>query len=142
MFNRTFDQYNLGDTWVSRGRTITETDLVNFAGVSGDFFSLHTDEEYAKGTPFGQRIAHGLLVLSVSTGLMDLVPGIVQAFYGIDRLRFTAPTFIGDTVHVELEVLEKHERKSGGLLTVDMKVKKQTEETVIQGVLKMLVKNE
>jgi 3-hydroxybutyryl-CoA dehydratase len=140
MFNRTFDQYEVGETWVSRGRTITETDIVNFAGVSGDFFSLHTDKEYAKGTPFGQRIAHGLLVLSISTGLMEFVPGIIQAFYGIEHLRFTAPTFIGDTIYVELEVLDKQERKSGGLLTVRTEVKKQTEETVIRGILKLLVK--
>jgi 3-hydroxybutyryl-CoA dehydratase len=140
LFNRTFDQYEVGETWVSRGRTITETDIVNFAGVSGDFFPLHMDKEYAKGTPFGQRIAHGLLVLSISTGLMEFVPGIIQAFYGIEQLRFTAPTFIGDTIHVELELLEKQERKSGGLLTVRTEVKKQTEETVIRGILKLLVK--
>lgn len=84
MFNRTFDQYAIGEKWVSRGRTVTEADLVNFAGVSGDFYALHTDAEYAKSTPFGQRVAHGMLVLSISTGLMEFTPGIVLAFYGID----------------------------------------------------------
>ncbi|MFC4770258.1 MaoC/PaaZ C-terminal domain-containing protein [Effusibacillus consociatus] len=139
MFNRTFEEYEVGEQWVSRGRTLTESDIVNFAGVSGDFYVLHTDAEYAKGTPFGQRIAHGMLVLSISTGLMDFFPGKVLAFYGIDQLRFTAPTFIGDTVHVEMELLEKHERRSGGLLVVKHEVKKQTGEPVIVGTLKILV---
>src|SRR5579872_6054435 len=103
-----FEDYAIGDVATSRSRTITETDIVNFAGLSGDFVELHMSEEYAREGPFGRRIAHGLLVLSISSGLMvqmGQTTDTVIAFYGIDRLRFTKPTFIGDTVRVEKEVL-------------------------------------
>lgn len=141
MFNRLFAEYEVGEVWKSRGRTVSEADIVNFAGISGDFYVLHTDAEYAKETPFGQRIAHGMLILSIATGLMEFIPGKVIAFYGIDQLRFTVPTFIGDTVHVEMELLEKLVRKSGGLLMIKLEVKKQTGKPVIVGTLKILVKN-
>src|SRR5262249_39456780 len=82
------DALSVGDVWHSpAGRTITESDLVGFAGVSGDFFALHTDEAWAEGTRFGGRIAHGMLVLSVASGLWHLDPDVVVALYGLDRVR-------------------------------------------------------
>jgi 3-hydroxybutyryl-CoA dehydratase len=99
------DALSVGDVWHSpAGRTITESDLVGFAGVSGDFFALHTDEAWAEGTRFGGRIAHGMLVLSVASGLWHLDPDVVVALHGLDRVRFVAPTRIGDTLRVELTV--------------------------------------
>src|ERR1700722_4191967 len=94
----------------SRGRTITETDIVNFAGLSGDFVELHMNEEYARSGPFGRRIAHGALIFSISTGLMVNLPDeqeAVIAFYGVDKLRFIAPVFIGDTIHITRRVVAK-----------------------------------
>jgi 3-hydroxybutyryl-CoA dehydratase len=99
------DALTAGDAWRSpAGRTITEGDLVGFAGVSGDFFALHTDEAWAGDTRFGGRIAHGMLVLSIASGLWQLDPDVVVALYGLDRVRFVAPTRIGDTLRVELTV--------------------------------------
>lgn len=113
-----FHDIQVGETRTTRGRTITEADVVNFAGVSGDFNHIHTDAVRMADSTYGERIAHGMLVLSVATGLMwqdrsEAEQDAVVAFYGIDRLRFLAPTFIGDRIHVELEVTGKTERDRG-----------------------------
>jgi acyl dehydratase len=103
-----------GDTDTTGGRTITEADIANFAGVSGDFNHLHMDDEAMADSMFGERIAHGMLVFSAATGLLwqHRTPEereAVVAFYGVDDLRFRGPVFAGDTIHVETEVLEKRE---------------------------------
>ena len=139
-----FEDFVVGHKTVSRSRTITEADIVNFAGLSGDFVELHMSEEFALNGPFGRRIAHGLLVLSVSSGLMvqmGQTTDTVIAFYGIDRLRFTKPTFIGDTVHVEKEVLAM-DRKSGdrGVITFNTQVLNQNGQPVIVYQDKLMVK--
>jgi 3-hydroxybutyryl-CoA dehydratase len=143
MFNKYFDNINVGDKIISRGRTITETDLVYFAMFSADWFSLHTDIEYAKESMFGERIAHGLLVLSVASGLVPLQPQYTIAFYGMDRVRFINPTRIGDTIHVEGEVIEKEERnEQSGVVTYRQTVKNQHNEDVVVGIMKVLVARE
>lgn len=139
-----FEDFTVGHRTVSRSRSITEADIVNFAGLSGDFVELHMSEEYARGGPFGRRIAHGLLVLSVSSGLMvqmGQTTDTVIAFYGIDRLRFTKPTFIGDTVHVEKEVVAL-ERKGPdrGVITFSTRVLNQNGEPVVVYQDKLMVK--
>jgi 3-hydroxybutyryl-CoA dehydratase len=140
MLTEPFERIQVGQKARSRARTITETDVVMFAALSADWYPLHTDAEYARQTPFGQRIAHGLLVLSVSSGLLDLRPSLVRAFYGLDRVRFTAPTFIGDTVHVESEVESKEDRGTqGGLVSYQIATKKADGETVLAAVMKILV---
>lgn len=104
---RFFEDYQLNEVTTSRTRTITEADIVNFAGLSGDFHELHMSEEFAKQGPFGKRIAHGALIFSISTGLtiqMGDTENII-AFYGVDKLRFTHPTFIGDTIRVTKKVI-------------------------------------
>lgn len=107
MPDRTFDEIEIGQRWVTKGRTITEADVVNFAYLSGDWHSIHTDQEYAAGTSFGQRIAHGFLVLSIATGMVPARRETVLALYGLDRVRFTAPVFIGDTIHLEMTAVER-----------------------------------
>lgn len=107
-----FDDVAVGDTLTTAGRTVTGADVANFAGVSGDFNRLHTDAEYMADSSFGERIAHGALVFAVMTGLLwgareQADRDAIVAFYGIDRLRFTGPTFLGDTIHVESTVVEK-----------------------------------
>jgi acyl dehydratase len=106
--NKAFDEYQLDELLVTRSRTITESDLVAFAGLSGDFHELHMSVEYARRGPFGQRIAHGALIFSISTGLtIQMGPSEnILAFYGVDKLRFVKPVFIGDTLRVEKRVAE------------------------------------
>ncbi|MGH9660563.1 MAG: MaoC/PaaZ C-terminal domain-containing protein [Bryobacteraceae bacterium] len=129
-----FEDFQPGREDTTRSRTITEADIVAFAGLSGDFIELHTSDEYARQGPFGRRIAHGLLTLSISSGLtvqMNLLSSTVVAFYGIDRLRFTAPVFPGDTIHVRKRVLEAVEKEEFGVLTFETKVLNQRGETVL-----------
>ncbi len=136
-----FDRLQPGTRWVSRGRTITETDIVQFAGLTGDWFPLHTDREYAAQTAYGARIAHGLLVLSVAAGLVPLPPESIVALYGMDRVRFTRPVFIGDTIHVEVQVARKDARGADrGLLTIVLDVRNQRGETVAMTHSKLLVR--
>ncbi|WP_435195149.1 MaoC/PaaZ C-terminal domain-containing protein [Natronomonas sp. EA1] len=133
-----FHELEVGDTHESHGRTITEADVVNFAGVSGDHNHVHLDADTMAESHYGERIAHGMLVLSAATGLVWQTRTVkernaVVAFYGIDHLRFRAPVFFGDTIHIESEVIEKEEKPdSPGTGTVryalDVKV---GEETVI-----------
>jgi acyl dehydratase len=135
----TFEETEIGETTATRGRTITEADVVNFAGVSGDFNHLHTDEVAMADSPFGQRIAHGALIFSVMTGQLwqhraDEGQSDTVAFYGVDHLRFTAPTFIGDTIHVELEVTDKEPREhpvATGVIRYQVEVKKDDGEVVL-----------
>ncbi|MCZ7526618.1 MAG: MaoC/PaaZ C-terminal domain-containing protein [Acidimicrobiia bacterium] len=113
--------------------------MLGFAGVTGDHYVLHTDEEYAKTTPFGRRIAHGLLVLSCGAGLIPLEPGRVVAFLGMDQVRFTAPTFIGDTIRPEMEVVAKKDREPGGVVTVEETIRNQQGEVVCSATIQVLV---
>ncbi len=137
---RYYDDFQVGDVEVTRARTITETDIVNFAAFSGDWYPLHTDIEYAKKGPFGERIAHGMLVLSVATGLMPLYEMAIVAFYGMDKVRFTAPTKIGDTIHVELEVIEKQDKGDlGGVIALKESIKNQKGEDVAVSTMRVLI---
>ncbi|MCL5972527.1 MAG: MaoC family dehydratase N-terminal domain-containing protein [Firmicutes bacterium] len=139
MFEKPFEDYTVGEVWSSRGRTITEADLVMFSAFSGDWYPLHTDKEWAQKGPFGQRIAHGMLVLAASTGLITMNPGVVLAFYGIDRVRFVAPTYIGDTISAELQVSALSIKKRGGVVDTQLTIKKQTGEPVVMATLRILV---
>jgi acyl dehydratase len=135
-----FEDFTAGEIAVTRARTVTEADIVNFAALTGDWYPLHTDIEYAKKGPFGERIAHGLLILSIATGLMPLYDMAIVAFYGMDKVRFTAPTKIGDTIHVELEVVEKQDKGDiGGVITLKEYVKNQRGENVALSTKKVLI---
>jgi len=112
-----FEDYKIGEKFVTPARTITEADIVLFAAFSGDWHPIHTDCEYAKKTIFSERIAHGLLGLVVGSGLafrlgaQGALPKKFIAFYGMDNLRFTAQLRIGDTIHVEIEVIDLISKK-------------------------------
>ncbi|MBA2340175.1 MAG: MaoC family dehydratase N-terminal domain-containing protein [Pyrinomonadaceae bacterium] len=139
-----FEDFQVDQTFQSRGRTVTETDVVMFAGLSGDHIELHTNAELSKDEMFGQRIAHGTLILAISTGLtadLNLYNDTVVAFYGIDRLRFTKPTFIGDTVRLTKRVAatEKKDDKRG-LVSFETKVSNQRNETILVYNDKLLIK--
>lgn len=132
MPDRYFEEHEIGQRWTTWARTVTEADVVNFAGLSGDFYPIHVDQDYAERSRFGRRIAHGVLVLSFATGMVPAVPGRVVAFYGIDRLRFLRPTFIGDTVHVEMEVVDLRDKgDAGGIVDYAMRIVNQRGEPVI-----------
>lgn len=131
-----YEDLEVGDEWTSQGRTITETDIVNFAGLSGDFNQIHVDEEYAKKGFFGRRIAHGMLVFSISSGLSTRTPPIhVIAFLGIKEWNFKAPVFIGDTIVLKNKVIEKRLTSKGdkGIVTWQKTVINQRNEVVQEG---------
>ena len=134
-----FEDFELETEFTSSARTITESDIVSFAGLSGDYNQIHTDVEFSKSTPFGQRIAHGLLVTSIATGLVTqsgLLEGTIIAFREIDQWKFTKPVFIGDTIHVLIKVIEKklYKRLGGGTIHIHVDVRNQNDETVMNGV--------
>ena len=139
MFDKYYEELAVGDRREFTGMTITETHVVNFAGVTGDHFGLHMDAEYAKTTPFKQRVAHGLLVLSCGAGLIPLLPGRAQAFLGMDEVRFRAPVFFGDTIHPVMEVLDKTPKEPGGVVVLDEKILNQRDEVVISARIKIWV---
>jgi 3-hydroxybutyryl-CoA dehydratase len=135
-----YEDFSLNDKIVSRARTITETDIVMFAAFSGDWHPLHVDDEYAKKAFFGERIAHGFLVLTVASGLMGLADMAILAFYGMDKVRFLAPTTIGDTLNIEMEVAEKIDRnEKEGLITFQTTVKNQKDVAVAVMGMKLLM---
>lgn len=141
MPDRFFEEFEIGQRWVSRGRTVTEADIVNFAGLSADFFPLHIDEEYAARSRFGRRVAHGLLVLSMATGMVPADPEKVQALYGLDRVRFLRPVFIGDTIHIEMEVAETRPREDGsGVVSFRQTMINQRGEPVMANIYQLLMR--
>jgi len=139
-----FEDFEIGEEAWTAGRTITETDIVNFAGITGDWNEIHTNAELAAKGPFKQRIAHGALVFSIATGLsvrLGQTADTVIAFYGLDRLRFVKPTFIGDTVRVRQRVEGKEERDAkSGIVTMLNEVVNQRDEVLVSYVAKVLLK--
>lgn len=132
-----FEEFKVGEVFETAARTINPADVSNFAGVSGDFNPLHIDEEMAKQTPFGGRVAHGILTLAVSSGQQNqlgLFEGTTLALLGIDKLRFTGPVRFGDTIHTEMTVKETREssKPDRGVVILDVVVKNQRGETVLQ----------
>lgn len=139
-----FDEFEVGQTIVTAGRTITESDVVAFAGLTGDYNQIHIDAEFSRNSPFGQRVAHGLLVLSVAMGLVvqtGVMEGTVMAFREIQEWKFSKPVYLGDTLHVELTVNESKEipRLGGGSVIIEAKVVNQRAEIVEKGIWNALV---
>jgi acyl dehydratase len=139
---RYFEEIEVGETYESPGRTITETDIVLFAGISGDYNIIHTDAEYMKTSIFGERIAHGLLGLSVQSGLLarGMRALATVAFVGL-RWKFKGPIKIGDTVRVRATITGKQETPTPGrgLVTLARTVLNQRDEVVQEGETDLLV---
>jgi acyl dehydratase len=132
-----YEDFSVGDSIETPGRTVTESDVVSFAGLSGDFNPLHTDAQFAAQSPFGQRIAHGLLVVAFVSGLLgrlSLFDGTGLAFVEL-HWKFLLPVFFGDTLHVRQSVSYKHETKSlrSGMVTFQIDVLNQKEQVVQTG---------
>jgi len=140
-----FEDFEEGMEFLTLGRTMTEADIVNFSGFTGDFNPLHTDAEYASKSMFGGRIAHGMCGFSMATGLLvrlNILEGTIVAFYGIDEWRFRAPIKIGDTIHVLAKVVAKKEseKESQGLIALMLDVMNQDGTSVMGGVIKVIMK--
>lgn len=134
---RWFSEFEVGQVYQSGGRTVTEADVVMFAGISGDYNPLHTDETFAKRTPFGQRIAHGMLVASISTGLgqtLGIFEGTTLALLG-QTFEYKGPVLFGDTVRLRLTVESCTPSSKGGrgVVLFRSEVIKQDDSVVIGG---------
>ena len=139
-----YEDLEVGASYTTKSRTVTEADIVNFAGVSGDFNELHMSEEHAQKTPFGKRIAHGMLGLSITTGLvqqLNLYNNTVIAFLGLNW-SFKGPILIGDTVHAVQTIKSKRETKNPerGLVVLENKLFNQRGEVVQEGERTLMVR--
>lgn len=139
-----FEEFEVGDQVESVGRTITETDVVNFAALSGDWNLIHTDAEYCKEEMFGQRVAHGLLILSIASGQamrLGFMEDTVMAFRGLEW-KFSKPVFINDTIRLRVTVAETKamRRTGGGLVVFKMEVVNQNDEVCQRGTWDILCK--
>jgi oxepin-CoA hydrolase/3-oxo-5,6-dehydrosuberyl-CoA semialdehyde dehydrogenase len=148
-FRKSFDELEVGDALVTARRTVTEADLVNFAGISGDFFYAHMDDIAARDSLFERRVAHGYFVLSAAAGLfVDPAPGPVLANYGLESLRFVKPVYPGDTIQATLTVKQKTakekkpEQVAQGVVAWDVEVKNQTGEAVAVYTILTLVRRD
>ncbi len=140
-----FEEFEIGQTLTTPARTITEADVVNFAGLSGDYNPLHTDAQFAAETPYGRRIAHGMLVMAVATGLAarhGFIEGTALAFREVSW-KFSAPVFLGDTVHMVAEVVELKPmpRLGGGLVVLKASMVNQEGKVVQRGEWRVLMKS-
>jgi len=137
-----FEDFDAGFIWKTAARTIGEADVTSFAGLTGDYTYLHTDAEGASRSPFGGRIAHGLLGLSYLSGLvtrLGILEGTVEAFMGVE-MRFLKPIMFDDTVHAEVEVVNTRlTRKGQGLVTLGMNLINQNNVTVQEGEFLLMV---
>ena len=140
-----FEEFEVGYEIVSAGRTITEADIVSFAALTGDWTQIHVNAEYAKETMFGQRVAHGLLGLSIAAGLgaqLGFIEETVLAFRSLEW-KFSAPIFIGDTIHLKATVKETKELKKlgGGSIVFEMRLLNQEGKIVQKGTWSVLMKS-
>ena len=142
MLDRYFDQLAVGDVFPgTRGRTITETDLALFSAVSGDWSPLHNDAAFAATGPFGTRIAHGLLLISMMTGLAPISGQAVVALYGFDRVRFIKPVLLGDTINYTSKIAGLQPKgDSRGLADLEFEIRNQHQAVCVAGTIKILLK--
>jgi acyl dehydratase len=140
-----WEEWEIGAEFESPARTVTEADIVMFAGLSGDYNPLHVNEEYCKTTIFGTRIAHGPLVYAITAGLLfqlHLYDDTLIAFLGFENLKFTGPVKPGDTIHAKIKVLEKREtsRPDRGVMKRELRVFNQRGEVVQEAIQNFLLK--
>lgn len=139
-----YEDFQVGMQITTASRTVTESDVVTFAGLSGDYNQIHTDAEFSRTTPFGQRVAHGLLGVAIASGLAmrtGVLEGTVLAFREINEWKFSRPIFIGDTIHVVMNVNETKPvpRLGGGSVAIALEVRNQRDEIAMKGIWTVLV---
>lgn len=127
------EDYTVGESHVTTGRTVTEADIIMHAGQTGDWYPHHVDAEWCATQPFKQRIAHGTLVFSVGIGMAASVINPRSMSYGYDRLRFIRPTFIGDTIRVRstYKEIREHKKPGYGLLVEGVEILNQHDEVTL-----------
>ena len=141
MLDKYFDELAVGDVFPgTRGRTITETDLALFSAVSGDWSPLHNDAAFAAKGPFGTRIAHGLLLVSMMTGLAPISGQAVVALYGFDRVRFVNPVLLGDTITYTSRIAGLEPKGDArGLADLEFQICNQHQKVCVAGIIKILL---
>lgn len=142
-----FEEFEVDQSITSVGRTVTEADVVAFAALSGDWNAMHTDAEFAAKHPFGQRVAHGLLCMSMASGLamrLGFLEETALAFREIGDWKFSLPVYIGDTIHLRATVTETKpmRRLGGGLVNLKVEILNQTDKVVQRGTWGVLVKSQ
>ena len=143
MIDLPFGELAIGQRKVSRGRTITETDIVNLCMLTGNWLELHSNVEFAKHTLYGQRLVQGSLVFSVVNAMIGFEPEVIEAFYGVDKLRFLKPTFINDTLYAQSEVVRLVDKSpKHGVVTSLLTGINQRGETVLSCEFSLLVRKE
>jgi acyl dehydratase len=142
-----FEEYEVGQSITSQGRTVTEADVVSFAALSGDWNPMHSDAEFAAQHPFGQRVAHGLLGLSIASGLavrLGFLEETALAFREISEWKFSLPIYLGDTIHVRATVTETKPmpRLGGGLVRLKVEILNQDDKVIQRGTWGVLVRGQ
>jgi 3-hydroxybutyryl-CoA dehydratase len=142
MLSRSFEDFKVGQTVSTRGRTVDQSDVNAFAGLTWDFYPLHTDELYAQSTRFGRRILQGPLVYAMAVGLMpiDFFGDAIVAFLGVKDLRHLAPVYPGDTIQVTATVQETVAKGQGGIVTIEYLVLNQDHTIVMHANLQFLMR--
>lgn len=141
MIDRPFAELEVGQTKVSRGRTLTETDVVHFCMLTGNWLEIHSNIEFAKHALYGRRLVQGSLVFAIVNALLPFDPEVVEAFYGVDRMRFLKPTFINDTLWAKAEVIDLDNRDDRfGVATSLLQGVNQRGEVVMQCEFRLLVR--
>jgi len=141
MIDKPFGEMKVGDSKISTGRTITETDIVNFAMFMGSWLELQTNDEFARHTKYGKRIAQGPMVYTVAVGLLGYDGEILSALSGVDRMRMMAPTFVGDTLWAKGEITDLVDRgpeHEDGLVIVKLEAVNQRDEVVMECDLRLV----
>jgi acyl dehydratase len=138
-----FDEVEVGTTYTTRGRTITESDIIQFAALTGDYNPMHTNDEYMKTHPMGKRVAHGMLTLSYAIGQiyqLGFMERTVIAFRSVE-MKFSLPVFVGDTLHSVVTIVEKKEarRLGGGTISAEVKIINQEGKTVQSGSMVLIL---
>jgi len=139
---RWFEDFKVGDRFESPGKTLTDAHFIFFSGLTGDTHPIHYDDEYAKGTRFGRRLAHGLMLTAMTAvGASTLSPIIEHSIVAFleQTTRFLAPAFVGDTIKPRHEVVELERKRSAGLLTLRVTLTNQRGETILDGQHKYLI---
>lgn len=143
MIDAPFPELAIGQKKSSRARTMTETDVVNFCMLTGNWLELHSNVEFARHTLYGQRLVQGSLVFSIVNAMIPFDPEVVEAFYGVDRLRFVKPTFIGDTLHAIGEIIRLGDHgPRHGVATSALSGVNQRGETVMSCEFSLLIRKE
>jgi acyl dehydratase len=143
-----FEEFEEGQTFESVGRTVTESDFVMHSSFTGDWTELHTNEEYAAESQFGERVAHGPMTFSLATGFVyrcGFLERRVMAFLGMNYMDIPAPVYEGDTISLDMEVTKTKDfssREDAGMVVIDTEMTNQDGETVFEGDMKFMIKSE